>query len=39
MATIDAGAAAPAPVKPTRIRENIPEKSEIIDLFETNKMG
>lgn len=39
MATIDAGAAAPAPVKVTPIRENTPEKAELIDLFETKKWG
>jgi hypothetical protein len=39
MATIDAGAAAPAPVKVTPIRENTPEKAELNDLFETKKWG
>ena len=39
MATIDAGAAAPAPVKVTPARENTPEKAELADLFEAEEVG
>ena len=39
MATAGAGAAAPAPVKVTPVRENTPEKAELIDLFEAKKWG